>query len=447
MNRREARQPKHGCYPDKSDHGLSVISIAAPLKMRPFDFSLRTRVVFGDGAFARLGELARELSFTRALLVADRGIVATGQVERAAALLDAAGVRPFTFHDFDANPDSRMVDAGRAVAASWHVDSIVAVGGGSSLDCAKGINFVLTNGGTMRDYRGFGKATRPMLPSIGVPTTAGTGSEAQSYALISDSETHAKMACGDPKAAFRVAILDPALTVTQPRDVTAMAGYDAISHAVESYVTSRRSDVSDLFARDAWRWLSANFARVLEAPADRLARGAMLWGAHEAGIAIEQSMLGATHACANPLTARYGTTHGIAIAVMLPHVVRWNAQHVGDRYAELLVTGFDQGRDRGAAAFAPPALRRASPKLATNPRERRRESPALQDSGAAGEQLASRLEELRHAGRLPASLRDIGVSRADFAALAADAATQWTGTCNPRPFDAASALELYERAY
>jgi alcohol dehydrogenase class IV len=382
--------------------------------MRPFDFQLRTRVVFGDGAFARLGELARELSFPRALLVADRGIVATGQVERAAALLDAQGVQPFTFHDFDANPDSRMVDAGRAVAASCRVDSIVAVGGGSSLDCAKGINFVLTNGGTMRDYRGFGKATRPMLPSIGVPTTAGTGSEAQSYAIISDGETHAKMACGDPKAAFRVALLDPELTVTQPREVTAMAGYDAISHAVESYVTTRRSDASDLFARDAWRWLSGNFARVLEAPDDRLARGAMLWGAHEAGIAIEQSMLGATHACANPLTARYGTTHGIAIAVMLPHVVRWNAQHVGNRYAELLVA---------------------------------EQSPALQDSGAAGEQLASRLEEWRHDGRLPASLRDIGVSRADFAALAADAATQWTGTCNPRPFDAAAALELYEHAY
>jgi alcohol dehydrogenase len=382
--------------------------------MGPFDFQLRTRVVFGDGAFARLGELARELSFTRALLVADRGIVATGQVERAAALLDAQGVQPFTFHDFDANPDSRMVDAGRAVAASCRVDSIVAIGGGSSLDCAKGINFVLTNGGTMRDYRGFGKATRPMLPSIGIPTTAGTGSEAQSYALISDGETHAKMACGDPKAAFRIALLDPELTVTQPREVTAMAGYDAISHAVESYVTTRRSDASDLFARDAWRWLSGNFARVLEAPDDRLARGAMLWGAHEAGIAIEQSMLGATHACANPLTARYGTTHGIAIAVMLPHVVRWNARHVGNRYAELLVA---------------------------------EQSPVLLNAESAAEQLATRLEDLRDAARLPATLRDIGVPRADFAALAADAATQWTGTCNPRPFDAASALELYERAY
>jgi alcohol dehydrogenase len=403
--------------------------------MRPFDFQLRTRVVFGDGAFARLGELARELSFTRALLVADRGIVATGQVERAAALLDAQGVQPFTFHDFDANPDSRMVDAGRAVAASCRVDSIVAVGGGSSLDCAKGINFVLTNGGTMRDYRGFGKATRQMLPSIGVPTTAGTGSEAQSYALISDSETHAKMACGDPKAAFRIALLDPELSVTQPREVTAIAGYDAISHAVESYVTTRRSEASDLFARDAWRWLSGNFARVLEAPDDRLARGAMLWGAHEAGIAIEQSMLGATHACANPLTACYGTTHGIAIAVMLPHVVRWNAEVVGDRYAELLVA-------RPFSASARDQFVRA-----TADRDRGAESPALRDSEAAGEQLATRLETLRDAARLPATLREIGVAREDFPALAADAATQWTGTCNPRPFDAAAALALYERAY
>ena len=141
-----------------------------------------------------------------------------------------------------------MVEAGRQIAATAAVDSIVALGGGSSLDCAKGINFVLTNGGTMRDYWGFGKAPKPMLPSIGIPTTAGTGSEAQSYALISDAETHAKMACGDPKAAFRIAILDPQLTVTQPRPVTAVAGYDALSHAVETFVTTKRTVLSDLFA-------------------------------------------------------------------------------------------------------------------------------------------------------------------------------------------------------
>jgi alcohol dehydrogenase len=368
-------------------------------------------VVFGEGGLARLGDLARELSFTRTLVVADRGIVATGLVRQAASLLETAGVAPFFFHDFDANPDTRMVEAGRARADASRIDSIVAIGGGSSLDCAKGINFVYTNGGTMRDYRGFGKALRLMLPSIGIPTTAGTGSEAQAYALISDADTHAKMACGDPKAAFRVTILDPALTISQPRQVTAIAGYDAIAHAVESYVTARRTAISDLFAQEAWRLLEGHYERVLAEPGDLAARGAMLLGAHEAGIAIDQSMLGATHACANPLTAHHGTAHGAAIAVMLPHVVRWNGDHVGDRYAELLRAA---GRDAGDA-------------------------PA--------ERLATRLDALARTGGLPTTLRDLGVPRDGLATLAADAATQWTGTFNPRPFDAAAALALYERAY
>jgi alcohol dehydrogenase len=358
-----------------------------------------------------LPDLARELSFTRTLVVADRGIVAAGIVDRVAALLRSANVEPFFFHDFDANPDSAMVEAGRVHAAAHGVDSIVAVGGGSSLDCAKGINFVLTNGGTMKDYWGHGKATRPMLPSIGIPTTAGTGSEAQQYAIISDPVTHVKMACGDEKAAFRVAILDPSLTVSLPRALTAVVGYDALSHAVESFVTAKRNPMSDLFAREAWRLLEANYERVLDRPDDLDARGAMLLGSHLAGIAIEQSMLGATHACANPLTARYGTTHGVAIAVMLPHVVRWNAAVVGDRYAELLAAS---GRGIG-------------------------DEP--------GESLALRLEALARAGRLPAALHEVGVEHGALPALSGEAAKQWTGTFNPRAFDAAAALALYERAY
>ena len=331
-------------------------------------------------------------------------------MDRAAATIERAGIATVRFHEFDANPDTRMVEAGRVVAAAHGIDSIVALGGGSSLDCAKGINFVLTNGGTMRDYHGFGKAAKPMLPSIGVPTTAGTGSEAQSYALISDADTHVKMACGDPKAAFRVAILDPELTVSQPRAVTAVAGYDAISHAIESYVTSRRTQISDVFASEAWRLLDDHYDSVLANPADIESRGAMLLGAHYAGVAIEQSMLGATHACANPLTARYGTTHGVAIAVMLPHVVRWNAHHVDNRYGTLVNS-----------------------------------SSTWVDEAA--EQLAARLDELARAGGLPRTLRELSVTRDDVTQLAADAATQWTGRFNPRPFDAAGALELYERAY
>ena len=304
--------------------------------MESFDFQPHTRVVFGDGAFSQLGGLARELGFTRTLLVADRGLLGCGFVETAARLLAKSGIAVFAFHDFEANPDSKMIEAGRDFAAPLKIDSIIGLGGGSSLDCAKGINFLLTNGGRMQDYWGFAKAQKPMLPMIGIPTTAGTGSEAQSYALISDAVTHVKMACGDPKAAFRVALLDPSLTVSQPASVAATAGFDAISHAVESYVTTRRNAFSALFAREAWRLLEANYEGVLSNPGNLAARGAMQLGAYYAGLAIENSMLGAAHACANPLTARYGTDHGIAIALMLPTVVRWNATVAGSLYGALL---------------------------------------------------------------------------------------------------------------
>ena len=166
------------------------------------------------------------------------------------------------FSNFGANPDSAAAERGRVSRRrSAGVDSIIALGGGSSLDCAKAINFLLTNGGTMRDYRGYAKARKPMLPMIGIPTTAGTGSEAQSYAVISDAETKTKMACGDPKAAFAITILDPELTRTVPDDVRAASGFDAISHAVETLVTKRRNALSLTFAREAWKRLAGAFMK------------------------------------------------------------------------------------------------------------------------------------------------------------------------------------------
>jgi alcohol dehydrogenase len=337
--------------------------------------------------------------------------VAAGYVGHALDLFRDCGIAVVPFHGFDQNPDSAMVEEGARFARSEGVDSFLGLGGGSSMDCAKGINFVLSNGGRIQDYWGYGKATKPMLPMIGVPTTAGTGSEAQSHALISDAETHRKMACGDPGAMFAVVVLDPALTLTQPRAVAAVTGYDALSHAVESYVTTRRNAYSDLLAREAFRLLEPNYERVLALP-DRLdIRAAMQLGAFYAGAAIEASMLGATHACANPLTARYGTLHGVAIALMLPHVTRWNAPAAEDRYGELLAL---VGR------------------------------PAPAGPAAA---LAARLDALAEAGDLPRRLRDAGVLQQDLGALAEDAATQMTGRFNPRPFDAAAARQLYDAAY
>jgi alcohol dehydrogenase len=378
----------------------------------PFEFSSRTRIVFGLGVLERVGNLAAELGFKHTLVVADPGVVDAGHADRAMRALEAAGIRSTLFTDFGQNPDSAMVERGRVFAQPLGVDSVIGLGGGSSLDCAKGINFLLTNGGSMADYRGYGKASTPLLPMIGIPTTAGTGSEAQSYAVIADAATHMKMACGDPTAAVKIALLDPELTLTAPRHVTAMAGFDAIAHAVETAVTTRRTPVSDLFSHQAWRLLNGSFERVLSYPSDFEARSSMLIGSHFAGMAIEQSMLGAAHACANPLTALYDMVHGLALAILLPRVVRWNAATANGQYANLLGT----------------------------PRHR-----APNDDAAEG--VARRLDDLAGAAGLAGSLRDHGIEEAALPELAALAAQQWTGTFNPRPFDRAGALEIYRSAF
>ena len=392
---------------------MKILSASQLSKLNTFEFQLKTRLIFGAGAIQRLGELARELGFRRTLLVADHGLVTSGHVDEALAPLQLVGIDVVRFHDFEVNPDTRMIEAGRAFAAPLNVDSIIGLGGGSSLDCAKGINFLLTNGGQMQDYRGHGKASQTMLPMIGIPTTSGTGSEAQSYALISDAESHDKMACGDPKAAFRVALLDPALTVSQPRSITATSGFDAIAHAVETYVARKRNALSEVFSREAWKLLESNYERVLAKPDDLEARGAMQLGAYYAGAAIENSMLGATHACANPLTARYGTAHGAAIAMLLPSVVRWNGPVAGEGYGDFL------------------------------------ELSSFQDGpvGNAAEALAQRLEQLAAVGGLRTSLSAAGVTRDKLSPMAAAAAEQWTGSFNPRTFDMKGAMEIYESAF
>ncbi|HET6671399.1 MAG TPA: iron-containing alcohol dehydrogenase [Pyrinomonadaceae bacterium] len=387
--------------------------------MNQFEFKLTTQLVSGAGAFDQLGTRARELGFRRALIVTDHDLFGVGYLERANSLLNKLNIETFSFHDFGADPDSDAIERGSSFAADLQVDSIIGLGGGSSLDCAKGINFLLTNGGRIQDYVGYGKVTRPMLPMIGIPTTSGTGSEVQSYAVISDAKSHLKMACGDKQAAFRLAILDPQLTLSQPQPVTAASGFDALAHAVETYVSTSRTPFSELFSGEAWRLLESNYETLFRDPKNLKARAAMQLGACYAGIAIENSMLGATHACANLLTARYGTVHGVALAMLLPTVVRWNANVVADRYASLLEL----------------ASRR----------------PEAKQGGVEGyqavEALAHRLEQLATAGGLKTNLSSSGIQHADLRSLADEAATQWTGRFNPRPFDGSGAFEIYQAAW
>ncbi|MFZ4638058.1 MAG: iron-containing alcohol dehydrogenase [Pirellulales bacterium] len=383
----------------------------APSDPLTFGFQAATRLVVGPGTIARLGELARELGGTRALVTSDHGIMAAGHTTAGIESLQAAGITTEVFSAFTENPSSAEVEAGAAVARGFRPDLLVGLGGGSSMDCAKGINFLLSCGGKMQDYRGRGTATGPMLPSIAVPTTAGTGSETQSFAVITDSESGLKMACGDPRAAFRVAILDVNLTLTQPAVLAALTGIDALSHAVESQVCTAATPASRTFSREAWRLLAANLPGIVIDGGTVAARSAVQFGASLAGLAIEHSMLGAAHALANPLTAAHHVTHGQAVGVMLPHVVRFNGPVCGGAYAELLT-------DVAISATA----------------------------DEAGATLADWLTGLLAAAQLKTSLRACGIDAADVPALAAAAATQWTAGFNPRAVTAADLADLYEAA-
>jgi len=362
----------------------------------------RTRVVFGAGTLAELGTITKREGGGNVLLVTDPGIVAAGHVDRAINSLRNAGLKVTVFDGVEENPTTLHVDAGVMAARHHSIDFLIGLGGGSAMDCAKGINFIFTNGGKMSDYWGVNKAKKPMLPMVAVPTTAGTGSEAQSFALICDPITHRKMACGDAKAACRVAILDPDLTRTCPQHVTAAAGIDAVAHAVETAGTTKRNNVSLEMSRQAWTRLDAAFEKAMRDPHNDDAHAVMLLGAHLAGAAIEQSMLGAAHACANPLTARLGITHGIAVGVMLPHVVRFNCTGDDNPYAV----------------------------LSNDP-----------------EALAQRIETMLEAGKLPRRLADCSVPEDILPVLAIEAAKQWTAAFNPRPVGSGELLEIYRKAY
>ncbi len=361
-----------------------------------------TKVDFGRGSVSRLADHVKSLGGTKVLLVTDPGIAEAGHMEWVMMILTKAGIDVLSYTDVRENPTTEDVSSCVDKAKDQGIDLIVGLGGGSSLDTAKGCNFILTNGGIMKDYWGSGKAEKEMLPLIAIPTTAGTGSECQSYAIIADSDTHVKMACGDKKAAARIAILDPELSVTQPGKVTSHTGIDALSHAIETSVTTKKSDVSYQYSKLAFNLLNDSFETVLKDPKDIEARSKMILGAAYAGTAIETSMLGAAHAAANPLTAQFGIIHGAALGVILPHVIRYNSEdpNAKDVYEDL----YDGD-------------------------------------------LSQRVNELLDIAGISRELSSFGVDRENFESLSKDASSQWTGTFNPRIVGVNDFADLYESAF
>jgi len=363
-----------------------------------------TQVHVGEGAVRLTGALCREMGVRRVLVVTDPGLERAGHLAPVLDSLRGSGVGVSVFDGVIENPTTETVEACVVAAREAGVDGLIGLGGGSSMDTAKGCNFLLTNGGEMKDYWGVGKAELPMLPMLVIPTTAGTGSECQSFALISDAVTHAKMACGDRKAAARHAILDPLLTLTLPARVTAVTGIDALAHAVESAVCLKANEVSRAYSLAAFRLLAAGFPRVIQEPSSVEARSLMLVGSALAGVAIENSMLGAAHSAANPLTAHFDVVHGVAVGVMLPHIVRLNA--------------------------ADPEVARVYGRLA----------PGVDLAGWIGESLAL--------SGLPLRLRECGIPEPGvLVPLAAEAAAQWTARFNPVAVGADDFARLYAAAW
>lgn len=375
--------------------------------IEPFASRPAPKLVFGPGALRELPCSVREAGGSAVFLVTDTGLVRAGHVARATRLLAEAGIPAEVYDHAHQNPTEADAAACCALAREKRFDCFVALGGGSSLDTAKACNFLLTNGGTMRDYHGYGRAAKPMLPLIAIPTTAGTGSECQSYALVSRDDTHEKMACGDPKARAHTALLDPELTATQPGTIAILTGLDALAHALESAVCTKRNAISSLYSESAFRHLCGALGRVLAGRASAADRAHMQLGAAVAGLAIENSMLGAAHATANPLTARLNAVHGHAVARMLPHVMRFNA-------ADAAV----------AAIYA-------------------RYAGILRDADGTAGQLIEWVAELVAGSALP----PLAVGEAEFPALAQDAARQWTGQFNPRPLQTEDYVALYRRAF
>jgi len=356
----------------------------------PFDFRPRTRILFGTGEFARLGEVAREQNATRCLVLASQASVDAGHAQEAVRSLKARRMDVFAFHDFTANPTVAMVEAAREYAAPQAVNLVVGLGDGDALDFAKAVNVVIGNGGSIRDYRGYGNVPKPLLPMIAVPTVAGSGNEAQSNCAIYDPQDASKVICGDPKIFFRTTVLDASLTLAQPATLTAANGYDAIGRAVETLFSTRRTPISECFSREAYRLLDSAFGRVLRAPEDLEARSAMLLGAHFAGLAVEYSALGPAHACAQPLVKNYKLLPGAALALVLLPALEW----------------MEEGAD-----------------------------------------LAPRLRHLAAAAELPTSLGDAAIPEQVLPRLAEEAAAQWTGRFSSHHFDAPAALEIYRAAY
>ena len=296
-----------------------------------FDFINPTRVIFGPGTIRDAGLQVDVVGGKRALVVTDKDIVKLGLVEK---VTEALGDRCAGFFD-EVIPDTgvHIVEKGAEFGRSVDADSIVSIGGGSSIDTGKGIAVLLKEGGKLEDYSGLNNLTRPQTPHVVIPTTAGTGSETTYAAVIKDHEQKQKVLLVDRYIIPDVGILDPEITVGMPPRLTGATGMDAFTHSVEALHSMQAEPIADALALHALRMIMAFLPRAVEDGGDLVARGQMLIAANIAGTAFSNAQVGVVHALAHSVGARYGVAHGIANTILLPHCIRFNSDECPDRYA------------------------------------------------------------------------------------------------------------------
>jgi alcohol dehydrogenase class IV len=366
-------------------------------------------IVFARGAALALAEQTKALGLDAVLVVTDRGLAATGIVDAVASALTAAGVRVETFDGVEANPTDRNVEAGAAQLAAMGRAGVVALGGGSSMDCGKAIALLAQNGGVLAELAARSPQA-PGAPVIAVPTTAGTGSETNSACVITNTALGRKTYVMHPSITPAFAILDPDLTLGLPAYPTATCGFDVLTHAVEAFVAARATPYSDAVALEAIRLVAGNLRRVVETGSDAEARAQMLLASCMAAIAFNVAGLGSAHGTGHSLSARLNAAHGQTLATMLPHVMAYNLPVRDEKYAEIgRILAPDRPTTGGNAIDAVVALRR--------------------DIG------------------IERSIRDLGADDALLPILVEDATADFVNRGNPRPVDPAALEALYRAAW
>ena len=398
-----------------------------------FSFVLPTKIVFGAGCVAALGDELRALGANRPLIVTDAGVAASGTLEKVMAALPA-GAESRVFDAVEANPKDYNVSAGAAAYREFGADSIVAVGGGSPIDCAKAVGVLAANGADdIKAFEGKDAPTKPLPPLVTVPTTAGTGSELTFSSVITDSNAKYKMTVKNAFTAAKTAVCDPALTLTVPPAVTAATGLDALTHAIEAFTATCSEPIGDACALYAIELIYNNIASAYETPDNLEARSAMLMGSMLAGIAFSHSDVGSVHCIAESLGGLYDLPHGACNAIFLPHVMEYNMDYCARRYARIaeamgVWSGTEQIYKEHDGASRESANRDDFAKAGADRGETARES-AGRDGAAAAVEAVKRLSA--RIG-LP-SFSGLNVPPSDYPCICAASVKNLSTRSNPRP--------------